>query len=261
MNLNEDLTEAIALGHDLGHTPFGHLGEDILNELNPEGFRHNEQSLRIVDVLEKKGNGLNLTWEVRDGILNHSKSGIRLFDEDWGEVGTLEGEVVKIADAIAYINHDTNDAIRAGVIKEGDLPDMSVEVLGHSSADRINTLVTDIVKETAALIDNKDLDKPNISMSKRILDATNELRDFLFMKVYKSDLAVKDRNKIKDLIVFHYKHFSRNIDQLPDEYLSLEGSVDRKVTDYISGMTDSFAIWKAEEILSGRKKTLNPFFI
>jgi dGTPase len=261
LNLNEDLTEAIALGHDLGHTPFGHLGEDILNELNPEGFRHNEQSLRIVDVLEKKGNGLNLTWEVRDGILNHSKSGIRLFDEDWGEVGTLEGEVVKIADAIAYINHDTNDAIRAGVIKEGDLPDMSVEVLGHSSADRINTLVTDIVKETAALIDNKDLDKPNISMSKKILDATNELRDFLFMKVYKSDLAVKDRNKIKDLIVFHYKHFSRNIDQLPDEYLSLEGSVDRKVTDYISGMTDSFAIWKAEEILSGRKKTLNPFFI
>ena len=261
LNLNEDLTEAIALGHDLGHTPFGHLGEDILNELNPEGFRHNEQSLRIVDVLEKKGKGLNLTWEVRDGILNHSKSGNRIFDKDWGEVATLEGHVVKIADAIAYINHDTNDAIRAGVIKDDDLPGSAIEVLGNSSADRINTLVTDIVKETASLLSRNNLDKPGIAMSKKILEAANELRDFLFTRVYNSDLAVKDRNKIKDLIVFHYKHFSQNIDQLPDEYLSQEGSTDRKVTDYISGMTDSFAVSKAEEILTGKKKPLNPFFI
>jgi dGTPase len=261
LNLNEDLTEAIALGHDLGHTPFGHLGEDILNELNPKGFRHNEQSLRIVDVLEKKGNGLNLTWEVRDGILNHSKSGIKIFDDDWGEVGTLEGHVVKIADAIAYINHDTNDAIRAGVIAESDLPGIAVEVLGSSSADRINTLVTDIVRETSNILFHENLEKPKITMSKIILDAANELRDFLFKRVYNSDLAVKDKNKIKDLIVFHYKYFSSNIEQLPDEYLSMDGTVDRKVTDYISGMTDSFAISKAEEILTGKKKVLNPFFV
>lgn len=260
LNLNEDLTEAIALGHDLGHTPFGHLGEEILNELNPEGFRHNEQSLRIVDVLEKNGKGLNLTWEVRDGILNHSKSGTEIFDGDWGEVGTMEGQVVKIADAFAYINHDTNDAIRAGVIKESDLPKETIGVLGTSSSERINTLVTDIVMETSKCLAQQNVPKPEMSMSNRILAAANELRDFLFARVYKSDLAIKDRNRIKELIVFLYKYFAENVGQLPYEYLLLEGTIDRKVTDYISGMTDQFAISKADEIKTGKKRTLNPFF-
>ncbi|MFC2015097.1 deoxyguanosinetriphosphate triphosphohydrolase, partial [Chloroflexota bacterium] len=139
LNLNEDLTEAISLGHDLGHTPFGHIGEEILNELYRPGFRHNEQSLRTVDLLENDGQGLNLTWEVRDGILNHSKSGAKIL-ADWGQVNTLEGELVKIADMVAYINHDTEDAIRAGVITGDDLPISAIEVLGHSHRERINTL-------------------------------------------------------------------------------------------------------------------------
>ena len=144
LNLNEDLTEAIALGHDLGHTPFGHLGEDVLNELNPGGFRHNEQSLRIVDILEKNGRGLNLTWEVKDGIANHSKSYMSIFGDAWEQVGTSEGQVVKIADIIAYINHDTADAIRAGVIIEHELPEAIIKVLGKNSSERINTLVKDM---------------------------------------------------------------------------------------------------------------------
>lgn len=261
LNLNEDLTEAIALGHDLGHTPFGHLGEDILNELNPEGFRHNEQSLRIVDKLEKRGKGLNLTWEVRDGILNHSKGSMRIFDNDWGQVGTLEGQVVKIADTIAYINHDTNDAIRAGVIKETDLPEGTLEILGASSADRINTLVVDIVKQTSHSLNSLHNNNPEIMMSKQILDAANSLRDFLYKKVYQSDLAVKDKKKIKDLIVFLYKYFSSNINRLPDDYRNMDETIDRRVTDYISGMTDYYAVLKAEEIMTGKKRNINPLFI
>ena len=146
LNLNEDLTEAIALGHDLGHTPFGHVGEDVLDELYRQGFRHNEQSLRIVDFLENDGQGLNLSWEVRDGILNHSKtSAENILGEDWGDVNTLEGEIVKIADTVAYINHDIGDAIRADVITEGDLPLDAIKVLGLAHSQRINTMVCDII--------------------------------------------------------------------------------------------------------------------
>jgi dGTPase len=134
LNLNEDLTEAIGLGHDLGHTPFGHIGEDVLNELYHGGFRHNEQSLRVVDILEKNGKGLNLTWEVRDGILNHSKGERPMFGSDWGHSGTYEAELVKISDAIAYINHDIGDAIRAGILDENNLPRNATAVLGHSHA-------------------------------------------------------------------------------------------------------------------------------
>ena len=149
LNLNEDLTEAIALGHDLGHTPFGHTGEDVLNELYEPGFRHNEQSLRIVDILENDGRGLNLTWEVRDGILNHSKTGVEnILGEGWGEVNTLEGEIVKIADTVAYINHDIGDAIRAGIITERDLPIAAIRVLGLLHSQRINTMVCDIIENS-----------------------------------------------------------------------------------------------------------------
>ena len=186
LNLNEDLTEAIALGHDLGHTPFGHVGEDVLNELYHHGFRHNEQSLRIVDLLENDGQGLNLTWEVRDGILNHSKTGVaNILGEDWGEVSTLEGEVVKIADIVAYINHDIGDAIRAGIITERDLPLDAIMVLGITHSQRINTMVSDIIGNSWAVrccdkICDTIKERPTIKMSPEVLAAANTLRDFLF---------------------------------------------------------------------------------
>jgi dGTPase len=163
LNINEDLTEAIALGHDLGHTPFGHWGEDTLNELYSQGFRHNEQSLRIVDLLEKDGRGLNLTYEVRDGIVNHSKSSVAVLGKDWGEVGTCEGEAVKIADMVAYINHDIGDAIRANVITEDALPRDAIKTLGASHSQRINTMVTDIIMSSWDVrVSQKKLKKPAI---------------------------------------------------------------------------------------------------
>ncbi len=247
LNLNEDLTEAIALGHDLGHTPFGHIGEKVLDELLPDGFRHNEQSLRVVDLLEKYGKGLNLTWEVRDGILHHSKGMIGILGEGWSDVGTVEGQVVKIADIVAYINHDTGDAIRAGIITEKQLPSSVAEVLGHSSSRRINTLVVDIVSNSIDSINDEHTKKPSISMSPAILKVSNALRDFLFDKVYNSDLAA-EQNKAKEVIYTLYEYYLVNEDKLPDEYRLRNDSIERKVTDYIAGMTDLYAMRKAEEI-------------
>jgi dGTPase len=171
--LNEDLAEAISLGHDLGHTPFGHTGEDVLSELYPGGFRHNEQSLRVVDILENEGVGLNLTWEVRDGILNHSKNEQSMFGTGWGQTHTLEAEVVKIADAIAYINHDIGDAIRAGILTENDLPGEAADILGHSHSARVNTMVTDIIACSWDVAGLTGGHKPRgISMSSEIAEAT-----------------------------------------------------------------------------------------
>lgn len=248
LNLNEDLTEAIALGHDLGHTPFGHVGEEVLNELCPNGFRHNEQSLRVVDLLEKDAQGLNLTWEVRDGILNHSKSHIDILGEGWTEVGTIEGQVVKMADIIAYINHDVGDAIRAGVITENELPDSAVSFLGHSSSQRINTLVCDIVSYSLATISNANLEKPTIGMSPNILEAANSLREFLFDKVYNPNVASKEMKKARQVIRLLYSYFLKHEGKLAEEYALREDSVERKVTDYIAGMTDQYALRMAEEI-------------
>jgi dGTPase len=247
LNLNEDLTEAIALGHDLGHTPFGHIGEKVLDELLPDGFRHNEQSLRVVDLLEKYGKGLNLTWEVRDGILHHSKGMIGILGEGWADVGTVEGQVVKIADIVAYINHDTGDAIRAGIITENQLPSSVAKVLGRSSSRRINTLVVDIVSNSIDSINDEHTKKPSISMSPAILKVSNALRDFLFDKVYNSDLAA-EQNKAKEVIYTLYEYYLVNEDKLPDEYRLRNDSIERKVTDYIAGMTDLYAMRKAEEI-------------
>ncbi|GAI21247.1 unnamed protein product, partial [marine sediment metagenome] len=162
LNLNEDLTEAISLGHDLGHTPFGHVGEEVLNELYHGGFRHNEQSLRIVDSLENNGQGLNLTWEVRDGILNHSKTRVDILGQGWGKVNTLEGEVCKLADTVAYINHDIGDAIRAGIITENDLPLSAITVLGRFHSQRINTMVCDIIDYSWAASGYNTIDNPAI---------------------------------------------------------------------------------------------------
>ena len=246
LKLNEDLAEAIALGHDLGHTPFGHIGEEVLNELYPGGFRHNEQSLRVVDLLEKEGQGLNLTWEVRDGILNHSKGQASILGKDWGEMGTLEGEVCKIADAIAYINHDFSDSIRAGIITEDDLPDLVVKVLGRSTSERINTLVNDIVINFLSATKHDPLRKPVISLSSEVLEATNMFREFLFEQVYNPSLRSKEAEEAREILRHLYSYFLKHENDLPPEYVIREEDVERKVVDYIAGMTDQYAQRKAE---------------
>ena len=248
LNLNEDLTEAIALGHDLGHTPFGHIGEEVLNELHPGGFRHNEQSLRVVDLLEKDGQGLNLTWEVRDGILKHSKGQADILGEGWGDVSTAEGQVCKIADIIAYINHDIDDAIRAGIITENDLPEQAIMVLGHTHSQRINTLVCDIVSHSWPVSGYSDRAEPTITMSPEVIKAANSLRQFLFDKVYNPSLAIKDAAKTRETIHLLYSYFLKHEDELPPEFASLPDSRERKVVDYIAGMTDQYALRLVEEI-------------
>ena len=246
LNLNEDLTEAIALGHDLGHTPFGHVGEDVLNELYHQGFRHNEQSLRVVDLLEKDGQGLNLTWEVRDGIVNHSKTRIDILGQGWGKVNTLEGEVCKIADIVAYINHDIGDAVRAGIITEGDLPLSAVRVLGLSHSQRINTMVCDIIDYSWAASGRNTTGSPTIGMSPQILEATNTLRKFLFDRVYNLHAAQKETEKAREVIHLLYKYFNEHEDKLPSEY-SLHGDeTEQRVVDYIAGMTDQYALRMAQ---------------
>jgi dGTPase len=249
LNLNEDLTEAIALGHDLGHTPFGHVGEDELNNLYPDGFRHNEQSLRVVEYLEKRGKGLNLTYEVRDGILNHSKSGIDLLDSQWNFPATLEAQICKIADPIAYINHDLNDAIRAGLITEKDLPKAALSILGHSHSERINTLVCDIIDcSWAATGAVESEDKPVIKMSENVREAANELRNFLFDKVYRVCVSNKETDRAKETVGLLYRYYNRNPSKMPDDYRTNEDSIARKVVDYIAGMTDQYAFSIAEKI-------------
>ena len=227
LRLNEDLTEAIALGHDLGHTPFGHSGEDVLNALLPNGFEHNEQSLRVVEKLENDGEGLNLTFEVRDGILNHKKS---------GTPATLEGYVVSLADRIAYINHDIDDAIRAGVLKESDLPKECVRVLGDSHGKRINTMILDVVQQSSG--------KPVVKMSERMYEQFDALRDFMFDNVYKNPKAKSEEEKAKRLINELFEYYLAHIHLLTGEYakyLETDGK-ERAVADYIAGMTDNYAV-------------------
>ncbi|MFQ6122035.1 MAG: deoxyguanosinetriphosphate triphosphohydrolase [Dehalococcoidales bacterium] len=256
LNLNEDLTEAIALGHDLGHTPFGHVGEDVLNELYYQGFRHNEQSLRVVDVLEKDGQGLNLTWEVRDGILNHSKTRVDILGEDWGKMNTLEGEVCKIADIVAYINHDIGDAIRAGIITERDLPLSAVKVLGISHSQRINAMVSDIIDNSWGATGYATIktDKPTISMSPQILEAANSLREFLFERVYNLQAAQEETERARETICLLYSHLKEHEGKLPLEYRACSDDTERRVVDYIAGMTDQYALRLAEEL---KKANLN----
>jgi dGTPase len=240
LNLNEDLTESISLGHDLGHTPFGHTGEEVLNEIFSGGFRHNEQSLRIVDFLENNGRGLNLTWEVRDGIVNHSKTRVtEILGKAWGKSGTVEGEVCKIADIVAYINHDIDDAIRANIIAEGQLPPTATDLLGHSRAERINTMVCDIV-ETSEM--------PSILMSAPIREATQKLLEFLYQRVYLFSSSQPDAENARTLIRSLYRFFTGNPGCLPPEFGAYDDSVERKTVDYIASMTDYFALRKALEL-------------
>lgn len=226
LRLNEDLTEAIALGHDLGHTPFGHTGEAALDAIYPSGFHHNEQSLRVVEKLEGK-HGLNLTWEVCDGILCHTGAQIP---------ATLEGKIVRIADRISYINHDIDDAIRAGIIQESDLPGDCVSILGNRHKARINTMVTDIIEQSRG--------KPEISMSDTVQAATDGLRRFLFQHVYVGSAAKKEEAKAQRIIRTLYEYYLENPDSLAKEYRDedAEEGLARCVVDYIAGMTDRFAL-------------------
>ncbi|MEQ4490057.1 MAG: deoxyguanosinetriphosphate triphosphohydrolase [Dehalococcoides mccartyi] len=246
LNLNEDLTEAICLGHDLGHTPFGHAGEEVLNELYPKGFHHNEQSLRVVDRLEKNGQGLNLSWEVRDGILNHSKSRSNILGEAHNKAVTFEGQICRIADAVAYINHDILDSIRAGIIKANDLPLGAVSVLGNSHSQRINTMVCDIIKSSWSCTGLIPGAEPEVTMSNKVLGASNTLRDFLFEQVYQS----KDRKAEheREIVRLLYKYLVDHQDLLPMEYIALSDKPEQRVVDYIAGMTDLFALRLAKEL-------------
>ena len=257
LNLNEDLAEAIALGHDLGHTPFGHVGEEVLNELYQHGFSHNEQSLRVVEHLENNGQGLNLTWEVRDGILNHSKDRASIQGKGTGEANTLEGEVVKIADSVAYINHDIDDAVRAEMIAEGDLPLSAIVKLGNTRSLRISTMANDIIEHSWA-VREEGKEKPAITMSPEILEASNILRKFLFERVYNIRSAQEESERARGVIRALYKYFNEHADKLPSEYTIYKDELERRVVDYIAGMTDQYALRMAEELSLSESKEKEP---
>jgi dGTPase len=251
LNLNEDLTEAIALGHDLGHTPFGHAGEYALGACLPNGFRHNEQSVRVVEVLEKDGKGLNLTQEVRDGILKHSKLRESIAAEGWGIARTLEGQIVKIADSLAYLNHDIDDAIRAGVISVGELPRRANQVFGTTSGSRITAFVTDVVDYNwrVATGDGGTWQEAvgngvAIGMSPPVLQVVDELREFMFSNVYTDSAAKEDDPKTHFIVRKLFEYFCEHPDDLPEEWREnpRKDPIERRVADYIAGMTDRYAI-------------------
>jgi len=249
LNLNEDLAEAASLGHDIGHGPFGHAGEEALAECLPEGFRHNFQSVRVLDVLENNGNGLNLTWEVLDAIGKSSKVREDIFAEGWGVPATLEGQVVKTADAIAYINHDILDGIRAGIITEDDLPDSTRSELGTSHSERINTLICDIVETSwAATGEVRGVAEPVIRLSPRIAAVANELREFMFRRVYYYDTTRREAEEGKQVVMFLFRHFVSNPGGISRDYSLASDPVERRAADFVSGMTDRYAIRLAAEL-------------
>ena len=234
LQLNEELVEAIPLGHDLGHTPFGHAGERAVNEICPYGFRHNEQSVRTVDILEKDGEGLNLTWEVRDGILNHQTKNMP---------STLEGKIVRFSDKIAYTYHDMDDAIRAGILKKSDVPREIGEVVGYTPRERLNNFIHDIVTQSKGTND--------VCMSQDVERAMKDLRQFMFDKVYSNPIAKAEETKAVSLVKTLYEHYMNHTDELPKFFveLGLRGEPrELVVCDYISSMTDRFAIALYDEL-------------
>ncbi len=236
LNLNEDLTEAIALGHDLGHTPFGHMGEKVLSELSPKGFRHYEQSLRVVEKLEYNGSGLNLTDKVKEGILKHSKGlGEIVSTKDEKLPSTLEGQIVRISDIIAYVNHDLDDSIRAGILTDLSIPESVKKNLGTDFAGRIDTIVTDIILRTR----DKDLDF--ITMSPDIYKELILLREFLYEKVYLRKESEGERNKIRHILISLFENIRKNPAGFINTYPERD-SADRRIIDFIAGMTDNFAL-------------------
>jgi dGTPase len=234
LGLNEDLAEAIAMGHDLGHTPFGHAGERALAEMmGSEGFRHNEQSLRVVDHLEKGGEGLNLTYEVRMGILGHTGSRVP---------ETLEGQVVRLADRMAYVNHDIDDAVRAGILRDTDIPKSISRVLGDNHSARLNTLVCDMIESS--------WESDTIIMSPLVERTLWDLRGFLFERVYRNPVAKGEEGKAQDMLQWLFRFYEENPDRLPVDFqpqISMDG-MKRTICDYIAGMTDKFAVDKYTEL-------------
>ena len=233
LRLNEDLTEAIALGHDLGHTPFGHIGERTLNALLPGGFRHNEQSLRVVEQLENSGQGLNLTAEVRDGIVHHSGS-------VWPM--TLEGECVRRADRIAYLNHDLDDALRAGVLKPFEIPSDLLQVLGATHSARINTMILDLVQNSE--------EQPHLQMSPLVEEAMDALREFMFDRVYRDGWRDPEEKRCDYIIRALFDYFCSHPGEMPEEYLLItyRDGMERGVADFLSGMTDRYATRKFTDL-------------
>ena len=233
LRLNEDLTEAIALGHDLGHTPYGHIGERSLNDLMEEGFRHNEQSLRVVEVIENDGFGLNLTQEVRDGILTHSGPKAPL---------TLEAECVRRADRIAYLNHDLDDAMRAGILKPFELPTDVLNILGHTHGERINTMITDIV--------NCSMDQPQLSMSDTVQTAMDALRYFMFEHVYRDGWRDPEEARCDHVIRALFRYYCEHPAEMPEEFVMIgyRDGTERSVCDFLSCMSDRYATRKFGEL-------------
>ncbi len=252
LRLNEDLTEAIALGHDLGHTPFGHAGESVLREIHPGGFDHYKQSLRVVDFLERNGEGLNLTHEVRNGIVKHSKGKGRIIPDTPGEKAeTLEGLVVRVSDIIAYVNHDLDDALRAGVIKKTDMPRDIMKVLGDNHSKRIDTMVKDVIYNSLG----KDL--AELTMSEDVSVATYRLRDFLYERVYESGRIMGEFMKAKkilsDLYAYYLEHIEEVFRDIPAEK---KLNRHRMVCDFVAGMTDSFAMATYERLFLPQQWTI-----
>lgn len=235
LRLNEDLVEAISLGHDLGHTPFGHAGERALNEICPNGFKHNEQSVRVVECLEKDGQGLNLTKEVLDGILTHQTA---------GEPMTLEGQIVRMSDKIAYVNHDIDDAIRGGILSEADIPPKFRKILGNSTKERLNTITHDVIIHS--------MDAPEVRMSEEVAEAMKGLRKFMFENVYRNPVAKREENKAVEMVKNLYEYYMEHIEKLPDEYYRrmelFEDTKEQVICDYIAGMTDNYAVKVFQEI-------------
>ena len=234
LRLNEDLVEAIALGHDLGHTPFGHAGERALNEVDPDGFAHYKQSVRVAQVLEKNGEGLNLTWEVRDGILNHRTS---------GNPSTLEGKVVRLSDKIAYIHHDMDDAQRAGIITEDDIPITLRMLLGYTTRERLNTFVHNIIENS--------YEQDTINMSDEIFEAMMTLRAIMFEQVYENPVAKKEEDKAVKMLTELYEYYVEHPESMSAEYREMIRRGENKtrtVCDYLSGMTDQYSMEKFREI-------------
>ncbi|MDA8169994.1 MAG: deoxyguanosinetriphosphate triphosphohydrolase [Nitrospiraceae bacterium] len=246
LRLNEDLTEAIALAHDLGHTPFGHAGEAILRELHPGGFEHYEQSLRVVDVLEREGKGLNLTLEVRDGIIKHSKGKGNILPANEEEAAiTLEGQVVRVSDTIAYLNHDLDDALRAQVLKKSEIPHPVSRVTGDSHSARIDRMVKDLIYETG----KRQGGMEGLRMSDEVLAAIYALRDFLYERVYESEVTKGEFTKAKKILGDLYHYYLGHLDEVfKDIPFDKKANPHRVVCDFIAGMTDRFALLTYERL-------------
>lgn len=249
LNLNEDLTEAAALGHDIGHGPFGHAGEAALAECLPDGFRHNYHSVRVLDVLENGGKGLNLTHEVLNAIERSSKVRGDIFAEAWGVPDTLEGQVVKTADAIAYVNHDILDAIRAGVLTEGDLPQTARHELGTNHQERLDTLILDLVAASWHVrLGQTSKSTPPIRFSPRIGDAANELREFMFQRVYLYGDTRREAERGTEVVKYLFRYFVDHPQHISDGFALPSDSPQRRAADYVSGMTDRYALRLAQEL-------------